>query len=249
MEEKKGIRLAKLIARHGYCSRREAERLIVDGDVKVNGIVETNLARLVTDESIKIKNKLINPKEKTKLWLFNKPLGYLVTNTDPDNRKTIFEILPKNMPRVLSVGRLDMNTQGLLLLTNNGDLARYLELPSTGWTRQYRVKVHGFLTKLKASIPYLSKKGILIKNIKYAPINITIEQENTTNTWLKVSINEGKNREVRRILEHFGLKVTRLIRTAYGPFQLPKNMPVGAVKPIADKVLKSVIGNKIDLNS
>lgn len=154
--DKKGERLAKIIARCGYCSRREAEKLILEGDVKVNGAIVTNLATNITDESIKIKNKLLDKNVKTKLWLFNKPKGYIVTNKDPQERKTIYSILPKNLPRVITVGRLDMDTEGLILLTNNGELARYMELPATGWSRQYKVKVHGSLERVNFDI--LAKK-------------------------------------------------------------------------------------------
>lgn len=248
MEEKRGERLAKVIARTGYCSRREAEKLIIDGLVKVNGVIETNLATLITDQSIKVKNKLLATKEKTKLWLFNKPRGYIVTNNDPKKRKTIFSILPKDMPRVITIGRLDMDTEGLLLLTNNGDLARYIELPSTGWTRQYKVKVHGFTTKLKADIERLAKNGVNIDGTKYGPVKISIESEGNTNTWLKVSINEGKNKEVRNIMEYFGLKVIKLTRIAYGPFHLGTNQPLGTVKSVNNKALKEAIGNKVNLD-
>lgn len=240
-------RLAKVIARTGYCSRREAEQLILDGYVKVNGVVVSSPAINVTDESIKIKNKLLQTKEKTKLWMFNKPRGYIVTNNDPENRKTIFSILPKDMPRVMTIGRLDMDTEGLLLLTNNGDLARYIELPSTGWTRKYRVKVHGFLDRLKNDIEKLSKRGLKINDVKYSPFKVSIETEGNTNAWLNISVSEGKNREVRNIMEYYGLKVLRLIRTSYGPFILNKDFPVGAVRQVSEKGLIGAVGNKVDL--
>lgn len=240
-------RLAKVIARTGYCSRREAEQLILDGYVKVNGAVVSSPAINVTDESIKIKNKLLQTKEKTKLWMFNKPRGYIVTNNDPENRKTIFSILPKDMPRVMTIGRLDMDTEGLLLLTNNGDLARYIELPSTGWTRKYRVKVHGFLDRLKNDIEKLSKRGLKINDVKYSPFKVSIETEGNTNAWLNISVSEGKNREVRNIMEYYGLKVLRLIRTSYGPFILNKDFPVGAVRQVSEKGLIGAVGNKVDL--
>ncbi len=243
--DKKGERLAKVIARCGYCSRREAEKLILDGDVKVNGAIVTKLATNITDESIKIKNKLLDKNVKTKMWLFNKPKGYIVTNKDPQGRRTIYSILPKNLPRVITVGRLDMDTEGLLILTNNGELARYIELPSTGWSRQYKVKVHGSLEKINFNT--LAKKCIVIDGIKYAPIKITIEKNNnTTNTWLKVTITEGKNREVRKIMEHLNLRVVRLIRVSFGPFHLG-NLQKGFVKAVSLKAIKSAIGNKVKL--
>lgn len=244
--EEKGERIAKIIARCGYCSRREAEKLIVDGDVKVNGVVMTNPATNITDESIKIKNKLLNRNIETKLWIFHKPKGYIVTNSDPQKRRTIYEILPKSLPRVITVGRLDMDTEGLLLLTNNGELARFMELPSTGWSRQYRVKVHGSLDRI--NFETLAKKGVVINGIKYAPIKISIEKESdTTNTWLKVVITEGKNREIRKIMEHLNLRVIKLIRVSFGPFHLG-NLQKGMVRIVSKKALQSAVGNKIKLD-
>jgi len=166
---KKGQRIAKIIANSGYCSRRDAERLIEDGLVKVNGQVIDNPATLITDQSIKINNKLINPKQNPKIWIFHKPKNTIVSNNDPQNRKTIFEILPENLPRVITIGRLDINTEGLLLLTNNGDISRHIELPKTAWSRVYRVRVFG-----KINMDELQKleKGIRIDGIKYGSIKI-----------------------------------------------------------------------------
>lgn len=245
---KKGERIAKVIANSGYCSRRDAEKLIADGAVKVNGKIIDSPAVIITDEAIKINNKLLERREKTKIWIFNKPKGFIVTNRDPKNRQTIYDLLPKNMPRVITIGRLDMDTEGLLLLTNSGDLARYIEHPTTAWSRQYKVKVHGLLDRLMAYIDIMMKKGIIIDGIKYAPIKITIEKKSeTTNTWLKVTITEGKNREVRNIMEHFGLRVIKLIRTSFGPFHLG-NMPTATIKSVSNKVLKAAIGGKVNID-
>ena len=177
---KKGQRIAKIIANSGYCSRRDAERLIEDGLVKVNGQVIDNPATLITDQSIKINNKLINPKQNPKIWIFHKPKNTIVSNNDPQNRKTIFEILPENLPRVITIGRLDINTEGLLLLTNNGDISRHIELPKTAWSRVYRVRVFG-----KINMDELQKleKGIRIDGIKYGSIKIELEKEGSFNSW------------------------------------------------------------------
>lgn len=246
MEKKKGERIAKVIARCGYCSRRDADKLIAEGSVKVNGVVITNPATDVGDEdSIKIKNKVLDRNVETRMWLFHKPKGYIVTNSDPQKRKTIYDILPKSLPRVITVGRLDMDTEGLLLLTNNGELARYIELPSTGWSRQYRVKVHGSLDRINFNL--LAKKGLVVDGIKYAPVKISVEKESdTTNTWLKVTINEGKNREVRKIMEHLRLRVIKLIRVSFGPFHLG-NLEKGAVKLISKKAVENAVGNRVNL--
>ena len=246
METVKGERVAKVIAASGYCSKREAERLIFAGEVKVNGKVIDTPATFITDQSIKIHNKLLDTKPvESKIWLFNKPRGYIVTNNDPQKIKTIYDILPKNMPKVITVGRLDMDTEGLLLLTNNGMLARYISHPTTGWSRQYRVKVHGIIKNI--NFEKLAKNGVVIDGIKYAPVKIAIEKESTTtNTWLRVTITEGKNREVRKIMEHFNLRVIRLIRVSFGPFHLGK-MPLGSIKPVSKQSLKDAIGKKIDI--
>ncbi|GHU28196.1 pseudouridine synthase [Bacilli bacterium] len=242
----RGERVAKVIANSGYCSRREAEKLIAEGLVKVNGVVIETPATIITDQSIKIKNKLLNRSEKVKMWIFHKPKGYMVTNSDPQGRKTIYEILPNNLPRVITIGRLDMDTEGLLLLTNNGDVARYIEHPTNAWTRQYRIKVHGSMDRLNANIENVAKRGISVKGIKYAPVKISLEKEsNTTNTWLTISVTEGKNREIRNIMEYFGLRVLRLIRTSFGPFHLG-NMTTGDIKPIPDRVIKNALGNRVE---
>lgn len=247
IQAEKGERLAKVIARTGYCSRREAEELILEGSVKVNGEVITNCATVITDHSIKINNKLLNPKEPTKMWIFHKPKGCIVTKNDPQKRKNIYEFLPKELQRTIPIGRLDMDTEGLLLLTNNGELSRYIELPNTAWTRQYRVKVHGFTDRIVNNIDKLATKGVKINDTLYAPIKVSLEKAGNTNTWFKISITEGKNREVRNIMEYFGLQVLKLIRTSYGPFHLG-NLPICAIKPVKNPALKEAIGNKIRLD-
>ncbi|HSQ97474.1 MAG TPA: pseudouridine synthase [Rickettsiales bacterium] len=242
----KSERIAKVIARMGYCSRREAEKLISDGCVKVNGVVITSPAINITDESIKINNKLLSKKEKTRLWLYNKPKGTAVSTGKDEKVPTIFSLLPSNMPRVIAVGRLDINTEGLLLLTNNGELSEFISSPKTAWTRHYRVRVFGKLNKERFEL--FGKEGVSINGIKYKPIKIIVEKEGeSANSWLKVSINEGKNREVKNIMAELGLKVTRLIRTGFGPFHLG-NLESGLLKEVPTKTLKDVIGNNIDLD-
>ncbi len=237
----KSTRIAKIIADAGYCSRRQAEELILEGRVQVNGKLIDTPAILITDESIKIDNKLINPKQDIRLWLFNKPSGFLTTTFDPKNRKNIFDILPQDMPRVISVGRLDYNSEGLLLLTTNGDLARYMELPKTGWIRKYRVRAHG---KINEERLQKLTKGIVVDGTKYRFSEIIVESMAGTNAWLKISLKEGKNREIRKVLEHLGLKVNRLIRVSYGSFNLG-NLASGQVLEVTKKQLQSFLPKEL----
>lgn len=237
----KGQRVAKIIARSGVCSRREAEELIIQGRVKVNGVIIDTPAIIITDQSIKVDDKLLATKKPTKMWVFHKPKGFITTNKDPKGRKTIFEILPKNLPRVITIGRLDINTEGLLLLTNDGELARYIELPSSKWTRVYRVRVFG---KIDMERLHKLQKGIVIDGVKYRGIKVEMEQERDFNSWLKISLEEGKNREIKKVLEFFGLKVSRLIRISFGPFHLGK-MAVGEVKEVAKNVLEEAIPTEL----
>lgn len=238
--EEKGIRIAKLIAQSGHCSRREAESLITQERVKVNGKTITSPATFITDHSVKIDDKLINAKQPIRLWLFHKPEGVLTTSKDPNNRKTIFELLPKNMPRTITVGRLDYNTEGLLLLTTSGALARYMELPKNKWVRKYRARVFGHLDheRLKKL-----ERGITVDGVRYGSIKVEVDVEKDSNSWLKISIEEGKNREIRKVMEHLGLKVNRLIRISFGPFKLD-DLKACEVKEVTKKVLRSSFGEE-----
>lgn len=223
---KDGERIAKRMARAGLCSRREAESWIEAGRVKVNGNLLQTPATIVTDDDdILVDGKPIAGKEKTRLFLYHKPAGLLTTNKDPQGRPTIFEKLPKELPRLITVGRLDMNTEGLLLLTNDGDLARHLELPKNKIKRTYKVRAHGHITQEK--LDHL-KKGITYQGVRYDSIEATLEKQQSDNAWIVMTLQEGKNREVRYVLEALNLKVNRLIRTSYGSFHLG-SLPKGGV--------------------
>ena len=233
-------RIAKVIARSGLCSRREAERLIINGKVKVNNkiLLECGVNVTSTDQ-IEVNNKPLPTKTATKLWLYNKQRGYLVTNNDPEGRPTIFDKLKEKLDsRFISVGRLDMDSEGLLLLTNDGDLARKLELPSTGWLRKYRVRVHGYVINKDLE---LLKNGITIDGIRYGKIEAKLDKQQGSNAWLTLGIREGKNREVRKIMNHLGYKVNRLIRVSFGPFQI-KNLSSGDIEEVKNKVLNDQLG-------
>jgi 23S rRNA pseudouridine2605 synthase len=238
-----GERIAKVMARAGLCSRREAERWIAEGRVAVNGRVLNSPAIVVTAaDDVRVDGKPLAEPERSRLWRYHKPAGLVTTHRDEKGRPTVFDALPKALPRVVSVGRLDLNSEGLLLLTNDGEIARRLELPATGWVRRYRVRVHG--TPDPASLAAL-KKGISIEGINYGPIDAKLDKTQGSNAWVTVSLREGKNREVRRVFEHLGLPVTRLIRLAYGPFQLG-SLPRGAVEEVPGKVLKEQLGKSPD---
>ena len=235
--EKKKERIAKFIAACGVCSRRNAEVLIAEGQVCVDGVVLKTPAFLVDGtEKIVVSGQEITLPEKVRLWCYHKPKGVLTTQKDPAGRPTVFEGLPKHLPRVMSVGRLDFNSEGLLLLTTSGALKRYLELPSTGWKRTYRVRVHG---KVMPEVIGRLQKGIKIEGVAYAPCQVIVEKEQGTNTWLQMCLTEGKNREIRRMLGFFNLPVSRLIRISYGPFVLGK-LPVGEVKEVPQKQVKEI---------
>jgi 23S rRNA pseudouridine2605 synthase len=231
-------RIAKVMAHSGLCSRREAEKLIESGRVTVDGVVITSPALNVTSENkILVDGKPIASKQTTRLWILHKPKGIITSNGDPQGRKTVFEILPKNMPRVISIGRLDYNTEGLLLLTTNGELARHMELPATSWVRTYKVRTYGAIDEKKLDI---LRRGVTIDGIDYAPAKIKVETSSRTNSWLIFSITEGKNLEVRKTLAHIGLEVNRLIRVAYGPFKLGE-IPSGAVVEIPRETIEDKI--------
>lgn len=238
-----GDRLAKIIARAGLCSRRDAELWIKDGRVSVNGKVVKTPAFNVTDkDKIKVDGEPLAAKQGTRVWLYHKPEGLVVTEKDPEGRPTIFEALEEHgLPRVVTIGRLDINTEGLLLLTNDGGLKRTLELPATGWLRKYRVRAFGTVTQ--AQLDQL-KDGIEVEGIKYGPIEAILERDLGSNVWLVVALREGKNREVKNVLAALGLQVNRLIRISYGPFQLG-DLPIGAVETVKARVLREQLGKRL----
>lgn len=237
-------RLAKFMARSGVCSRRDAEELIKQKRVTVNGeIIDTPAFKVEGSEKILLDGEKLPEIEQTRLWLYHKPAGLLTTHKDTEARATVFDHLPAGLPRVISVGRLDLNSEGLLLLTNNGELSRKLELPENGWSRRYKVRVHGFVNKNKLAD---LAKGATIDGINYGPVKAELESQNGTNSWLIVTLNEGKNREVRKLMKSIGLEVARLIRLSYGPFQLG-NLKKGEVREVPQKVLKEQLGSKIEL--
>jgi 23S rRNA pseudouridine2605 synthase len=236
-------RIAKYLARCGIASRRGAEELITQGFVKVDGKTITSPALNVTAQNkITFKNKaVVLPENTLRLWRYHKVKGLLTTNKDPDGRPTIFEKLPEELPRVITIGRLDLNSEGLLLLTNNGGLARHLELPSTAWKRTYRVRVFG---KIDNTILEPLKHGVTIDGVKYAPIMAELERQQGDNAWLLVTLTEGKNREIRKVMEYLGYSVNRLLRVSYGPFQLGK-LAEGAVEEVPLRILKASLGREL----
>jgi 23S rRNA pseudouridine2605 synthase len=236
----KGERIAKLLARAGLCSRREAERWIEAGRVAVGGTVLTSPAITVTqDDDVRVDGKPVPAPAPARLWRYHKPAGLLTTHRDDRGRPTVFEKLPKDLPRLVSVGRLDLTSEGLLLLTNDGELARELELPARGWVRRYKVRVHGEPDPARLAA---LERGITIAGVAYGPIRAAFERQQGSNAWLTVSLSEGKNREVRRVMEHLGLTVTRLIRLAYGPFQLG-HLPRGEIDEVPRRVVAEQLGH------
>ena len=234
-----GERIAKALARAGVCSRRDAEKLIEEGRVSVNGKkLDSPAFKVTPSDLIRVDGKPIAEAEPTRLWRYHKPPGLMTTHRDPGGRPTVFDNLPEGLPRVISVGRLDFNSEGLLLLTNDGALARRLELPTTGWLRRYRVRAFGEVTQ--EALDNLAK-GVTVEGVKYGPIRAELERRQGANNWITVSLTEGKNREIRRVLDSIGLKVNRLIRIAYGPFQLGQ-LAVGAAEEVPGKIVKEQLG-------
>jgi 23S rRNA pseudouridine2605 synthase len=239
-DPKEGDRIAKLLARAGVASRREIERMIEDRRIALNGVaLETPATILKSLKGITVDGKPVAPPETARLFRYNKPTGLLVAERDFTGRPTIYDKLPKELPRVVPVGRLDLNTEGLLLLTNDGELKRLLELPSTGIPRTYRARTYGPIsqTQLEDLI-----EGVEVEGVRYGSINANLERRTGTNQWIEMTLTEGKNREVRRVLEHLGLQVSRLIRTAYGPFPLA-DMPSGAVDEIKQNIVVEFMKN------
>jgi len=241
-ENEHGERVAKAIARAGLASRREAEQWIAAGRVAVNGtVIRSPACNVTARDRVSVDGELLPQRQRTRLFLHHKRRGLLTAHADPKGRPTLFQQLPRELPRLISVGRLDFNTEGLILLTNDGALARLLELPATGWLRRYRVRAHGSLTQ--ASLDAL-RAGITIEGIRYGPIEATLDRVQGSNLWLSFSIREGKNREVRNVLAYLGLAVARLIRVSFGPFQLGDLAP-GAIEEVPTRVLRAQLGDRL----
>ncbi|MFN3077832.1 MAG: pseudouridine synthase [Alphaproteobacteria bacterium] len=237
--EEAGGRIAKVLAHAGLCSRRDAERWIAEGRVKVNGqVLDSPAFNVKPADIVTVDGAPLPEPSAPRLWRYHKPRGLVTTHRDPEGRATVFSSLPPDLPRVVSVGRLDLTSEGLLLLTNDGGLARRLELPASGWLRRYRVRVHGEVDPARL---VTLERGVTVEGVTYGPIKAVLDRVQGSNAWLTISLHEGKNREIRRVLEHLGWSVSRLIRVAYGPFQLG-NLPSGQVEEVPGKVLKEQIG-------
>lgn len=238
-ETPKGDRIAKVLARAGLASRRDAERMIADGRVSVNGkVINSPALNVSPKDKIVCDGKAVGEPEPPRLWMYNKPTGLVTSARDEKGRDTVFDHLPEDMPRVVSVGRLDLNSEGLMLLTNDGEIKRKLELPSTGWLRRYRVRVNGRPTE--ATFEPL-RKGLVVEGEAFQPMIVSLDRQQGANAWITVAIREGKNREIRRAMEAVGLVVNRLIRLSYGPFQLGQLKP-GAVEEVRPRVLRDQLG-------
>jgi 23S rRNA pseudouridine2605 synthase len=238
-ETSRGERIAKRLARAGLCSRREAERWIEDRRVTVDGrVIDTPAVVVTATSDIEVDGRKLPAPERARLWRYHKPTGLIVSARDPQGRTTVFESLPADLPRVVAVGRLDLNSEGLLLLTNDGELARQLELPANGWLRRYRVRAHGRLEQ-----PALDAiaDGLEIEGVRYGPIKASIERVQKSNLWLTMVLSEGKNREVRKVVAHLGLAVNRLIRVAFGPFTLGELAP-GQVVEVPHQQMMQALG-------
>ncbi|NHX27166.1 rRNA pseudouridine synthase [Escherichia coli] len=234
-----GDRIAKVLARAGVASRREAERMIQIGRVSVNGkVIDSPALNVTARDRIAVDGKPIAEAEPPRLWLYHKPTGLVTTERDEKGRPTVFENLPEGMPRVMSVGRLDLNSEGLLLLTNDGEIKRRLELPSTGWLRKYRVRVKG--TPDDATLDPL-RKGITIEGERFQPMEVALDRQQGANAWLTIGIREGRNREIRRAMEAVGLVVNRLLRVSYGPFRL-NELKAGEVEEVKSRVMRDQLG-------
>jgi 23S rRNA pseudouridine2605 synthase len=234
----RGERIAKVLARAGIASRRDAEALIAAGKVRMNNAEVTHPAVFVNPgDLITVNGQAVSEPERTRLWRYHKPDGLVTTHKDPEGRPTVFDHLPPGLPRVISVGRLDLTSEGLLLLTNDGALSRMLELPATGWLRRYRVRVHGGVDPAKLR---RLADGMVVDGVRFGPIEAAVDSIQRANTWLSVSLREGKNREIRRVMDALLLPVTRLIRVAYGPFQLG-NLARGATEEVNGKILREQI--------
>ncbi len=234
-----GERIAKVLARAGIASRRAAERMIAEGRVSVNGrVIDGPALNVTADDRISVDGRPLAPPERPRLWLYHKPAGLVTSAADEKGRATVFDALPPDMPRVMSVGRLDLNSEGLLLLTNDGGIKRRLELPSTGWLRKYRVRVKG--GPRDADLEPL-RRGMDVEGVTFQPMQVTIDRLQGANAWLTVGLREGKNREIRRALSAIGLEVNRLIRISYGPFRLG-DLAAGAVSEVKPRVMADQLG-------
>jgi 23S rRNA pseudouridine2605 synthase len=234
-EAARGDRIAKWLARAGVASRRDVEKMVAEGVVRLNGRTVTHPATFVTPgDIVQVNGKVVDAPDRTRVWRYHKPDGLVTTHKDPEGRPTVFDKLRHQLPRVVSIGRLDLTSEGLLLLTNDGSLARRLELPQTGWLRRYRVRVFG--TPDEAALRSLAR-GVTVEGVRYGPIEAAIDARKGDNTWLTISLREGRNREIRRVMAHLGLSVSRLIRVAYGPFQLG-TLERGGIEEVPARVLR-----------